>query len=173
VACQGSMAPTVIVPGRPGHAAKPQPHWREGGAVNAIEKAVPVLQGLLALRDEWQTRPDQRHPYLVPGTLVPTVMHAGEWMVTYPADCRFTFRFSYLPAHADAEGWGTLVEAEIRERIDGAAAADDWLVEHPPVIEWGTDVPPAEVPVESPIVGLLLDATADVGRSGVIGGLDA
>jgi acetylornithine deacetylase len=173
VACQGSMAPTVIVPGRPGHAAKPQPHWRDGGAVNAIEKALPILNALLELRDEWQGRPDQRHPYLVPGTLVPTVMQAGEWMVTYPADCRITFRFSYLPAHADAEGWGTRVEGEVRERIERAAAQDDWLAEHPPIIEWGTDVPPAEVAADDPIVELLLQATADAGRDGVIGGLDA
>src|SRR5262249_41371264 len=71
------------------------------------------------------------------------------------------------------DGWGTLVEAEIRERIERAASADDWLAEHPPVIEWGTDVPPAEVPVDDPIVGLLLDATTDAGRGGAIGGLDA
>src|SRR6266508_4609943 len=72
VACQGSIAPTVIVPGRPGHAALPQPHWRDGGAVNAIEKAVPLLEAHVALREECRERPDQRHPYLAPGTLVPT-----------------------------------------------------------------------------------------------------
>jgi acetylornithine deacetylase len=134
---------------------------------------IPILEALVMLREEWRTRPDQQHPYLVPGTLVPTVMHAGEWMVTYPADCRLTFRFSYLPAQADEKGWGTRVEAEIRERIERAAAADDWLAEHPPVIEWGTDVPPAEVPLDEPIVDVLLRATADAGREGVVGGLDA
>ena len=40
VACRGSSYADVTVPGRPGHAELAQPDWRDGGAVNAIEKAL-------------------------------------------------------------------------------------------------------------------------------------
>ena len=46
VACRGSEYGVVTVPGRPGHAEVFQRSWREGGAVNAIEKAVVVIEAM-------------------------------------------------------------------------------------------------------------------------------
>ena len=45
VSCRGTVTPTITVAGRAGHAEMPQPDWRDGGAVNAIEKLVAVLNG--------------------------------------------------------------------------------------------------------------------------------
>ena len=39
VSCRGSTYATITVPGRAGHAEIAHPGWRQGGAVNAIEKA--------------------------------------------------------------------------------------------------------------------------------------
>ena len=38
VACRGILKPRLTIPGRAGHSQEPQPDWREGGAVNAIDK---------------------------------------------------------------------------------------------------------------------------------------
>ena len=46
ISCRGTSYAEIVVPGRPGHAEVHQPHWREGGAVNAIEKAQIVLDTL-------------------------------------------------------------------------------------------------------------------------------
>jgi acetylornithine deacetylase len=172
VACRGSLIPTVTVAGRPGHAGLPQPHWRAGGAVNAIDKAAVVIDALRRLNDEWRTRPDQQHPYLSPGEVVPTVIAGGEWIVSYPSSCRITYHVEYLPAHADAEGWGTAVEQEIAGWIESAARTDSWLAEHPPMLEWAPEVPAAEVSPDEPIVHALLDAGATVGRPGRVAGLE-
>ncbi|MEZ5073250.1 MAG: hypothetical protein R2691_00230 [Solirubrobacterales bacterium] len=71
------MNPTITVRGRPGHAEMPQPDWREGGAVNAIEKAVVVLEAVRELRERW-AREGSAHPLLVPGELILTVIEGGE-----------------------------------------------------------------------------------------------
>ena len=173
VACRGSLNPTITVIGRAGHTEIAQPHWREGGAVNAIEKAALVLDAIRRLRDEWRHRPDHRHPLLSPGDLVPSVISGGEWAATYPSLCRITVSAMYLPGQIDANGWGTRVEEEIRQWILRATEADPWLKAHPPQFEWGIDAPPIEVDSQSPIVGLALDAARAVGRNGKIAGLDA
>ena len=49
----------IEIPGRPGHAENAQPHWRKGGAVNAIEKAVLVLDEIGRLRERLE---DPRRP---------------------------------------------------------------------------------------------------------------
>ena len=172
VACRGSLIPTVSVPGRPGHAGMPQPDWREGGAVNAIEKATVVIAALGRLQDEWRARSDQQHPYLSPGDIVPVVIAGGEWIVSYPASCSVTYHVGYLPTHADAEGWGSAVASEISERVGEAAREDDWLAENRPTIEWAPEVPSAEVSSDEPVVSALLGASADVGRAGRVTGLD-
>lgn len=171
--CRGSLLPTITVPGRPGHAGVGQPDWREGGAVSAIDKATIVIDALRGLQEEWRRRPDHQHPHLSPGDIVPTLVSGGEWIVSYPASCSVAYHVAYLPAHADEGGWGSAVEAEIAERVRCAAAADPWLSEHPPWIDWATDVPSSEVSEDEPVVQALLGAGADVGRPRRVSGMDS
>jgi acetylornithine deacetylase len=173
VACRGSVYPTITVEGRPGHAELLQPHWRDGGAVNAIEKAQIVLDAIRRLREEWRTRADLQHPYLSPPDIVPTIMHAGEWSVTYPASCAITAAVLFPPALADADGYGSRVMDDVRDWIGRACAADPWLAEHPPAFSWTADIPPMEIPPDDPIVQTVLAASAEVGEPARLGGLDS
>jgi len=157
VCCRGTLTPVVTVAGRAGHAEMPQPHWRQGGAVNAIEKTSIVLAAAERLRAHWRTRPDKRHWCLAAPDIVPTLIEGGVWMVTYPPRCTVTFDVQYLPGDVDAEGTGRAVEAELRDWLDGAAESDDWLREHPLRWSWMEDIVPAEVP----------------GRTGRVCGLDS
>jgi len=173
VSCRGTVTPTITVEGRAGHAEMPQPDWREGGAVNAIEKLVPLLSGIRALREEWRGRPDHRHPLLAPGDIVPTIVGGGTWMVTIPASCDVTCDVTYLPGHADAHGTGKAVEAEVVDRLTAAVAGDPWFAEHPLRFRWTEDVVPAEMPADHPLVVTALECAALVGRSGKPAGLDS
>ncbi len=173
VACRGSLTPTITVDGRPGHAELAQPHWSAGGAVNAIEKMGVVLDAVTRLREEWRLRPDKQHPHLAPGTVVPVLVSGGEWFVSYPASCRLTCEVMYLPGEADGDGWGRRVEREFGDWLERAAQGDPWLREHPPAVSWAYDIPPAEVPADHPLVGVVQAASADVGEPATIGGLDS
>jgi acetylornithine deacetylase len=175
LACRGSEYGVVTVPGRPGHAEVHQPGWRDGGAVNAIEKASVVLDAIASLRREWASRPGLEHPLLSRPALLPTMARSGEWPVTYPAACELTIAVMYLPAQADERGWGADVRAEVEDWIGRETArADDWLAEHPPRFEWWPNaVMPFEIPESEPIVSTISAVTADIGRAGRIGGLDS
>ncbi len=155
---RGSLMPAIEVEGRAGHAGYPPTHWSEGGPVNAIEKMQLVLEALQRLRHEWQLRPDCRHEALVPGSIVPTSLHAGQWMVSVPAECRLECHVQFVPGQSDAEGLGSLVEREIEERVLAACAVDPWLVAHPPRFTWAGDVPASWVPPSSPVAATTLDA---------------
>ncbi len=174
IACRGSDYGVITVPGRPGHAEVRQPVWRLGGAVNAIEKAVVVLDAIASLRAEWSKRPGLSHPLLSPPSLLPTLARAGEWAVTYPASCELTIAVMYLPAQADASGWGSEVRREVEQWIATETSKDDWLREHPPAIEWWPNaVMPFEISQDELIVGVMRGASEDVGRPGPLGGLDS
>ena len=173
VECRGSLTPTIKVSGRPGHAELPQSHWLSGGAVNAIDKMQLILAAVNGLRDEWQIRPDQRHPFLAPGTIVPVLIEGGEWFVTYPAECRLTCEVMYLARNADERGEGSLVQRELSEWISNAAQADSWLREYPPSIEWASDIPPAELPVDHPVTQNMLSAAKVSGLTSVVGGFNS
>jgi len=173
VACRGILKPRLTIPGRAGHSQDPQPDWRDGGAVNAIDKLLPVLAEVRRLNDEWRSRADQRHPFLAPGDVVPVLVSGGTWDVTYPAHCRLTLDCHYLPAHWHPELGAEPVKAELRGRIDAAAAADPWLAEHPIAWEWEWEVPPAEMPADHPLVTTVLAAGAALGRPSRPGGLNS
>ena len=172
-ACRGTATGVLTVPGRAGHVEMPQPHWRDGGAVNAIEASLPLLESMRRLRDEWRTRPDQRHPLLSPGSLTPTIIRAGQWSVTYPETCVVTCDLDYLPHMIDEAGTGRPAQQEVEAWVGAAAAADPWLAENPPVWRWIDDCPPAEVPVDHGIVVGTLEAAGDLGRRGTTTGLDS
>ncbi len=170
IACRGSVIPTITILGRPGHSGIPQPDWQDGGAVNAIEKAGLVLEAMRLLQEDWRSAPGQRHPLLSPGDIVPCMISGGEWAVSYPSSCSVTFHIGYLPAFADAEGWGGRIELEVAECVRRAAEADPWLAENPPTIEWAPEAPSAEVEAGAPIVTTLLGAARDTGpATGVVG----
>jgi acetylornithine deacetylase len=171
VACRGSLLPTVTVEGRAGHAGLAPRHPEKGGAVNAIEKAAYLLDAVRRLREEWALRP--RHPFLSPADCVPTMIAGGEWIVSHPARCRLDLHIEYLPAQADEHGWGARVEREFEAWIAAAAAADPWLRDHPPVVEWLVGgVPPAEVAPDAPVVAALLGAERALGREARTAGFD-
>ncbi len=152
--CRGSLSPTITVEGRPGHAEMAQPHWREGGAVNAIEKLSVVLGAVRTLRESWLLSPAQRHPHLSPGDIVPCEL-------------------MYLPGRADGDGWGTEVEAEVAAWILDHCAGDEWLAEHPPQISWDLDIPPYQVDAGHPIVATMLEASTIAGEPSRLSGLDS
>ena len=56
--------------------------------------------------------------------------------------------------------------------VAALAAADPWLAEHPPRLEWTYDVPPAEFDPAHPVCTTALGAVADVGWSGRAAGTD-
>jgi len=173
VACRGTVTPTITVEGRAGHAEMPQPHWSDGGAVNAIEKIVPVLEGVRALREDWRTRADHRHPLLAPGDIVPVLIGGGTWIVTYPHSCSLTCDITYLPGHVDEAGTGRRVEDEVARRLQAAVAADPWFTDHPLRIQWSDDVVPAEIPGDHPLVELALEVAHTFGHAGRVAGLDS
>ncbi len=171
-ACRGTTTGVLTVRGRAGHAEMPQPPWQEGGAVNAIEKALPLIESMSCLRDVWRSRPDQQHALLSPGGIVPTIIRGGTWSVTYPESCEVICDVEYLPARVDAAGTGSLVHDEVMAWV-AAAGVDPWLAEHPPSWQWIDDCPPAEVALDHEIIGMALGAAADRGRRGMIAGLDS
>ena len=170
VAVRGDVIPTITVYGRTGHAGV---EHGPDGAVNAIDKARVVMDELAGLHEEWRTRGDHGHPLLSPGHVIPVKVAGGDWVVNVPASCALTYHVTYLPGHADADGWGTRVEAEFAECVARAAARDPWLAEHPPRIDWSVDIPPAEIDPDAPVVQLALGAGRDVGAPGRAIGFDS
>ncbi len=153
---RGSLMPRITVEGRAGHAGVPPAHWSAGGPVNAIEKLQVVLEALQRLRHEWVLRPDCQHEVLAPGSIVPTAIAAGQWMVSYPAAATLECHVQYVPGQADADGYGSGVEREIEQRVLAACAADSWLSEHPPRFEWPGDAPAGWVAPEHPVAATTL-----------------
>ncbi len=167
---RGILGGAVTVAGRPGHAEYPPGDWRQGGAVNAIEKMMPVLTALQRLREDWARRPELTHPLLPVPSIVPTMIKGGEWWVSYPASCEVSLDVTFLPVQADGEGYASRVRAEIEAAVLAAVAADPWLAAHPPRFAWETELSPAEVPADHRLVHTLQSAAARLGRPAAVTG---
>jgi len=155
VAMRGGLGGKITVFGRAGHAEMTQPHWKEGGAVNAISKAVKILQGLEELAEDWRTRLDKQHKFLDPDTITPTIIKGGEWSVTYPEKVEITFDSMFIPSTVN-------LREEIEQKIMSVAATDPWMKEHPPKLETGW-VYGAEVDENEPIVKTAVEAAKEAG----------
>lgn len=168
IACRGSLIPTISVPGRPGHAGRPAVPWRDGGAVNAIEKAQLIQCALRRFERRWCEKETHQHAVLSPGHIRPTLITGGEWMVSFPSACELVYHIAYLPAQADKDGWGNDVIRDFTRCVEDAADEDDWLAEHRPVITWAPQVPPVEISADEPIVTIARHAGAVVEREGLL-----
>lgn len=156
VACRGSFSGKIVVEGRAGHSEMTPVPWEKGGAVNAIAKAVRVLEGLEALNASWQSAPQKRHPYLDPDIIVPTMIRGGEWEVMHPERVEITFTSDFVPATKDIRG-------EIQAVLDRIAGGDSWMREHPPRLEAEGFLYGGEVGEDEPIVRTACSALADLG----------
>lgn len=173
VAHRGILYATITVEGRPAHAEIPQPHWTAGGGVNAIDGMRRVLDGLDALSAQWQGRPDRLHPLLATPRIFPTRVAGGEFIASLPARCEIDIDLTYLPANADARGYGGEVRQEVEAHLARWAAADPWLREHPPRIAWVQDYPAAETSPDHDFVRALAAASAAEGIAARIAGLNS
>lgn len=106
-----------------------------GQGVNAIEKSWTIINAMRDLEDELN-RPDNvpvgyrdvEHPI----NLNVGVIEGGDWASTVAGECVIHFRIG-LFAEQNCEA----IRAKIEERVREVAAADNWLSESPPTVEYG------------------------------------
>jgi acetylornithine deacetylase len=177
----------VVVRGRSGHSAYRYRSVHAGGqgtAVNAIEKAAKILAAVQELERHWGVH--KRHPLLPAGitTINPGVIMGGTGggadgipnvvtaVSTFPDFCALELSMKYLPSEQTAN-----VRAEFEDYISRVAAADPWLREHPPEIEWGirgVSFPPAEISMDHPLIHVLTEAAEQAsGTPAEIDGMEA
>jgi acetylornithine deacetylase/succinyl-diaminopimelate desuccinylase family protein len=176
----------VVVRGRTGHSAIRYRSVHAGGrgeAVSAIEKAVKLLAAVAELERHWAVH--KVHPLMPRGitTINPGVIAGGSGggtdgmpngMVAYSnfSDyCALGLSLKYLPDERADD-----VKAEFEQYIARVAAADPWLREHPPEIEWGVagvSFPPSEVPSDHPLVTALGGAFRAVAGEPRLAGFEA
>jgi acetylornithine deacetylase/succinyl-diaminopimelate desuccinylase family protein len=177
----------VVVRGRSGHSAYRYRSVHAGGqgvAVNAIEKAAKILAAVQDLERHWAVH--KRHPLLPAGitTINPGVIIGGTGggqngvpnvltaVSSFPDYCALELSLKYLPGEETND-----VRAEFEDYIGRVAAADPWLREHPPEIEWGirgVSFPPAETPANHPFLDVLSQAaTMATGSPAVTEGMVA
>ncbi len=142
----------VTVRGVSGHSALRYRSVHAGGrgtAVNAIEKAAKLLAAVQELeRHRGNTKV---HPLLPKGitTINPGMISGGSPALSTMADsCVIGLSLKYLPDESAED-----VKREFEEYIEAVAAADPWLRENPPKIEWGyagVSFPPSEIALDHP-----------------------
>jgi acetylornithine deacetylase len=172
VATRGLLHGSIRVPGRSAHAEMNQPDWREGGGVNAISAAQPVLGALDALSAQWKQRESKKHPLLGTPLVQPTKIHGGNFISNVPESCTVGFNATYLPTDIDENGYGSIPRNEIIDSVNQAVAGSDWLQAHPVQYSWATDYPPSEIPHDHPTVLLAQAAGRDLGLEVTPVGID-
>lgn len=171
--CRGIIWGRIKIKGRAGHIEVSQPHWREGGAVDALNRGVKVFQGLMDLNREWAARLEKRHPLLPrPCEINVSMFESGQHPSSYAETATLTVDIQYLPGERDEKGLGGRVKQEVEDYLGRLAATDSWLRENPPEVQWFVDADCAEVPASHSLVGILQQALSDIGRSPELGGCE-
>jgi acetylornithine deacetylase/succinyl-diaminopimelate desuccinylase-like protein len=151
----GGTVFTLTIEGRSAHNCARGDHIWPGGtgerhAVNAIDKAFFVAQGIRHLEMEWgRTR---RHPLFPAGffTIGPNTIHGTlhgqslSWAVA--SECAMEYLVMYEPDRAQSD-----VRAEIEAYLDALYEQDSWLGEHHPSIAWPHTWPPYQTAPDHPI----------------------
>jgi acetylornithine deacetylase len=101
--------------------------------VSAIEKFYPVLQAVQEL--ERRRHVEYRNPlYEDPHNIAPVnfgTIRGGDWPSTVPDEVVVEGRFGVLPGEST-----DVARAAMSSALVHACATDDWLLEHPPTLEW-------------------------------------
>lgn len=121
--------------------------------VNAIEKSWRIIEALHELEEEIN-RPDGRHELYAdvehPLNLNVGTIEGGDWQSTVAGKCVTGFRLGLFPGDSLAD-----VRRRVEERVAAAAAADPWLRDNPPMVEW----------IGFQAEGSVFDPDGDLGRA--------
>lgn len=152
----GALSFRITIPGLAAHGA-----LRTEGA-NPLECLPGILYALEELESERCAR--LAHPlfadYEVPYAICIGKVHGGIWASTVPEALVLEGRYG-VGIGEDLDS----ARAELEDAIETAAAEDDWLVEHPPVVEWwGARFEPAAIAEDHPLVTTLSGALESVTR---------
>ncbi|MGH2618102.1 MAG: ArgE/DapE family deacylase, partial [Thermomicrobiales bacterium] len=162
--CRGIVWGRLTIPGRASHIEMPQPHWRDGGAVDAIALGRTFLDAIDRLNATWAESPAKRHPLLpLPCRVKVSMLDAGEFPTAYANRMRITFDAQYLPAERDERGLGGRVKAELASYFHQIGQEHEWLREHPPRIEWLVDADCGETAGDHRLSRLVHDAARAAG----------
>lgn len=166
IAQGGSLVFRITVTGKSAHGAN-----RNQG-ISAVEKFYPIFHDLLAWeaeRNATLSHPlydhfDNKFPISV------GLVQAGTWASTVPEVLVAEGRLGFLPGET-IDG----MQAQAEARIRSVAAADDWLREHPPLVEWfGGQFASCEISRDEPIAQSLAAAHEIVtGRGAAFKGITA
>jgi acetylornithine deacetylase len=160
--CRGIQWGDLTVTGRTGHLEVTQPHWSEGGAVDAIQKARYLMNAIDELNQDWSTRPDKNHPLLTESCRVEIAkIEAGHHRSSFPDFCKLAFNIQVLPHETDETGLGTATRKEFEDFIRRVADADPWLRENQPKIEWVLEADCSEVPEDHPFVDVFKESAQE------------
>lgn len=167
--CRGILWGKVTLKGRSGHIELPRTYWRDGGTVDAIEKARLLLDAFERLNKDWALR--KVHPLLkVPCQLLVGQITAGEFPSTYANRAEISFDIQFLPSERDEFGGGKLVQKEVEEYIRKVSETDPWLAENPPVVEWMVNADCGETDSDHPLVTTCLKCLEEIGREPLMEG---
>ena len=172
IATRGLLHGSFEVPGRSAHAEVNQAPWEEGGGVNAIERAVPLLAALGELSEDWRARDDKRHPLLGTPQAQPTIVNGGAFISNVPEALTVHLNATYLPGDADDAGYGSVPRREIVAAVEDRAGRDGWLRANPVRWTWATDYPPSEIAPDEDIVATASAVAAEIGLEGRPEGID-
>jgi acetylornithine deacetylase len=168
--CRGILWGKLILKGRSGHIELPQPHWKQGGAVDAIQLARLYLDQFERLNQDWGRR--KRHPLLPePCQLFVAQMNAGEYPTAFANRAELVFNAQYLPEERDEFGLGGKVKEEIEAFVSAVAMTDPWLKDNLPEIEWLIDADCAETPGDHEFVQCCARNIEELGLRAEIEGL--
>lgn len=161
----GNFNLQIDVKGHGTHSGNRGPSIRAGGegnaaGVNAVEKAILVVQALQQLEQEWGIT--KSHPAFPAGTfsMAPGVFHgdAGVPSVGYLAESATVGYLVWYPPNESPEA----IKAEIEGHVHHAAQLDSWLRQNPPRFRWESHWPVFDTATDDPLVKLLVADRADV-----------
>ncbi len=123
---------------------------RKWEGVNAIEKAIKLIEALYELEHNWLMR--YKHPLMPPPTLNIGVIKGGEAGSTVPADCEFKLCLHFFPGLEKKN-----IENEVHQALNNVVIGDPWLREHPLIIEKYQEGGSYEIPVNHELVTIFQD----------------
>ncbi len=146
VACEGKPSHTSMR----GETIYPGGYGADVG-VNAIDKAIIVHGALAKLEEDWGRT--KHHPLFRPGhfAINPGVFIGGPRNGLVPFSIPDRASIDYILWYSPTEDVDE-VRAEIERCVVAAAAADDWLSDHAPAVEWKHHWPATATDLDHPIV---------------------